>query len=319
MTVAGVRTAPGLSGSARRVRHSSETRSGPELPYRRQYPGGDPRLPGMRRRRRGPRDRRRTGGPYRRPGRRGRSTCTRSRWIEASRRRSPPLCEVTRRSACTSRTSSRRPSKTSSRYPPCARAICPIRWQGLSSSSRCSDCRPCVATASWSSERWRNGWQPRRGPRPTASFRCGSSCTRGSCERALSPRTIFYPQPHVDSSLLVLDRRPREELPSIDPERLRAVVQAAFGQRRKTLANALSAGLGLPRQLVLDTIHESRPTCKRARGAAVARAVRCAGRPARAAEQLTRSMDAEECAGARATPTSGDAAVQVRLEARRAV
>ena len=68
-------------------------------------------------------------------------------------------------------------------------------------------------------------------------------------------RTIFYPQPHVDSSLLVVDRRPREETPSIDPERLRAVVQAAFGQRRKTLANALSAGLGLPRQLVLDTIH----------------------------------------------------------------
>jgi 16S rRNA (adenine1518-N6/adenine1519-N6)-dimethyltransferase len=68
-------------------------------------------------------------------------------------------------------------------------------------------------------------------------------------------RTIFYPQPHVDSSLLVLDRRPREELPSIGPERLRAVVQAAFGQRRKTLTNALSAGLGLPRQLVLDTIH----------------------------------------------------------------
>jgi 16S rRNA (adenine1518-N6/adenine1519-N6)-dimethyltransferase len=67
-------------------------------------------------------------------------------------------------------------------------------------------------------------------------------------------RTIFHPQPRVDSSLLVLDRRPREELPSIRPERLRAVVQAAFGQRRKTLANALSAGLGLPRQLVLDII-----------------------------------------------------------------
>jgi len=68
-------------------------------------------------------------------------------------------------------------------------------------------------------------------------------------------RTIFYPQPHVDSSLLVLDRRPREELPLIAPERLRTVVQAAFGQRRKTLANAVSAGLGLPRQQVLDAIH----------------------------------------------------------------
>jgi 16S rRNA (adenine1518-N6/adenine1519-N6)-dimethyltransferase len=70
-------------------------------------------------------------------------------------------------------------------------------------------------------------------------------------------RSIFYPQPHVDSSLIVLDRLPRKRLPSCDPAGLRAVIQAAFGQRRKTLANALSAGLRLPREqtlALLDTL-----------------------------------------------------------------
>ncbi len=69
-------------------------------------------------------------------------------------------------------------------------------------------------------------------------------------------RSIFYPQPHVDSSLLVLERLPAERLPACEPERLRVVIQAAFGQRRKTLANALSAGLGLPRERVLEVIGE---------------------------------------------------------------
>jgi 16S rRNA (adenine1518-N6/adenine1519-N6)-dimethyltransferase len=64
-------------------------------------------------------------------------------------------------------------------------------------------------------------------------------------------RTIFFPQPHVDSTLIVLERKAPEELPNVSAARLREVVQAAFGQRRKTLANALSAGLGLTREQVL--------------------------------------------------------------------
>ena len=67
-------------------------------------------------------------------------------------------------------------------------------------------------------------------------------------------RSIFYPQPHVDSSLVVLDRLPAERLPAVEPARLRAVIQAAFGQRRKTLVNALSAGLGLPREEALAMV-----------------------------------------------------------------
>ncbi len=67
-------------------------------------------------------------------------------------------------------------------------------------------------------------------------------------------RSIFYPRPRVDSSLVVLDRLPVEQLPSCDSTRLRLVIQAAFGQRRKTLVNALSAGLGLPRDQVLAMV-----------------------------------------------------------------
>jgi 16S rRNA (adenine1518-N6/adenine1519-N6)-dimethyltransferase len=61
-------------------------------------------------------------------------------------------------------------------------------------------------------------------------------------------RSIFYPQPHVDSTLIVLDRRPPNEITTLEPAVLRQVVQAAFGQRRKTLVNALSAGLHVERE-----------------------------------------------------------------------
>jgi 16S rRNA (adenine1518-N6/adenine1519-N6)-dimethyltransferase len=67
-------------------------------------------------------------------------------------------------------------------------------------------------------------------------------------------RTIFFPQPHVDSTLIVLERRAEEELPTVAPAIMREVVQAAFGQRRKTLANALSAGLHLPREWAAGVI-----------------------------------------------------------------
>lgn len=65
-------------------------------------------------------------------------------------------------------------------------------------------------------------------------------------------RSIFYPQPNVDSTLIVLSRLSEEQLPSLEPERLREVIQAAFGQRRKTLVNSLSAGLGISREKALQ-------------------------------------------------------------------
>ena len=67
-------------------------------------------------------------------------------------------------------------------------------------------------------------------------------------------RSIFYPQPHVDSTLIVLERRGEEELAAIEAPVLREVVQAAFGQRRKTLVNALSAGLPVPREWAAEAV-----------------------------------------------------------------
>ncbi|NLO26689.1 MAG: ribosomal RNA small subunit methyltransferase A [Actinobacteria bacterium] len=61
-------------------------------------------------------------------------------------------------------------------------------------------------------------------------------------------RSIFFPRPNVDSSLVVLDRLPAERLPKAEPACLRAVIQAAFGQRRKTLVNSLAAGLRITRE-----------------------------------------------------------------------
>jgi len=57
-------------------------------------------------------------------------------------------------------------------------------------------------------------------------------------------RNCFYPAPGVDSSLVLLCRRPAAGEP-VGRAALAAVVKAAFGQRRKTLLSAL-AGSRLP-------------------------------------------------------------------------
>ena len=67
-------------------------------------------------------------------------------------------------------------------------------------------------------------------------------------------RSIFYPQPNVDSSLVVFERRPSGLLPAVGPAALRRVIQAGFGQRRKTLVNALTAGLDIPRAQALALV-----------------------------------------------------------------
>jgi 16S rRNA (adenine1518-N6/adenine1519-N6)-dimethyltransferase len=53
------------------------------------------------------------------------------------------------------------------------------------------------------------------------------------------PRTAFFPRPRVDSAVVRLDMRLRPEF-EVEETALRAVVRAAFGQRRKTLRRALA-------------------------------------------------------------------------------
>jgi 16S rRNA (adenine1518-N6/adenine1519-N6)-dimethyltransferase len=50
------------------------------------------------------------------------------------------------------------------------------------------------------------------------------------------PPTVFKPPPKVMSAVFTLDQKPLETVPF---EALRTVVKAAFGQRRKTLRNAI--------------------------------------------------------------------------------
>jgi 16S rRNA (adenine1518-N6/adenine1519-N6)-dimethyltransferase len=64
--------------------------------------------------------------------------------------------------------------------------------------------------------------------------------------RVLAPvsRHVFVPEPHVDSVLLEVTRRRHPAAAGLDPATLGRVIDVAFGQRRKTLRNALR-GLGL--------------------------------------------------------------------------
>ena len=59
------------------------------------------------------------------------------------------------------------------------------------------------------------------------------------------PPGAFSPPPRVESAVLHLATHRVPPVPVADPARFAAVVRAAFSQRRKSLANALAAGLGV--------------------------------------------------------------------------
>ncbi|MCX7892119.1 MAG: 16S rRNA (adenine(1518)-N(6)/adenine(1519)-N(6))-dimethyltransferase RsmA [Burkholderiales bacterium] len=58
------------------------------------------------------------------------------------------------------------------------------------------------------------------------------------------PPGAFRPRPKVDSAVVRMVPRPADELGLHDPALFAAIVAAAFGQRRKTLRNALSRIVG---------------------------------------------------------------------------
>jgi 16S rRNA (adenine1518-N6/adenine1519-N6)-dimethyltransferase len=64
------------------------------------------------------------------------------------------------------------------------------------------------------------------------------------------PPGAFRPPPKVDSAVLHLRVLREARVPLDDPRRFESVVRAAFAQRRKMLANAVGAGLGLPLDVV---------------------------------------------------------------------
>ena len=62
------------------------------------------------------------------------------------------------------------------------------------------------------------------------------------------PPSCFVPQPKVTSTVIRLTRRERPPVGVKDEALLFRVIRAAFNQRRKTLPNALAAGLGIHRE-----------------------------------------------------------------------
>ena len=97
---------------------------------------------------------------------------------------------------------------------------------------------------SCSSARWPSAWRRRPARKVYGSL---SVLTQVACDVRLAfgvPPGAFSPPPQVDSAVIHLRRRAAPPVPIAEPARFRAVVRAAFAQRRKNLANALAAGLG---------------------------------------------------------------------------
>lgn len=64
------------------------------------------------------------------------------------------------------------------------------------------------------------------------------------------PPSCFIPQPKVTSSVIRLKRRDVKPAEVSDEELLFKIIRAAFNQRRKTLVNALSSGVGINKETV---------------------------------------------------------------------
>ncbi len=64
----------------------------------------------------------------------------------------------------------------------------------------------------------------------------------------LVPPNCFIPRPNVGSAVIRLLRFPAPPVTVSDEAYLFSVIRAAFGQRRKTLLNALAGGLSIPKE-----------------------------------------------------------------------
>jgi len=71
-------------------------------------------------------------------------------------------------------------------------------------------------------------------------------------------RGSFFPVPNVDSAVLRLTPRPAPPVEVPDEALFFRVIRAAFNQRRKTAANAISAGLSLDKSAVLAAMERAR-------------------------------------------------------------
>ncbi len=71
------------------------------------------------------------------------------------------------------------------------------------------------------------------------------------------PRSMFIPQPNVDSIVLKLLIRKEKPVELLDKDMFFACVKAGFGQRRKTLQNSLMSIQGISKDIVTASLEAS--------------------------------------------------------------
>jgi len=71
------------------------------------------------------------------------------------------------------------------------------------------------------------------------------------------PKSNFYPQPKVNSAVVKITRHSIPAAAPRDEELMYKVIDAAFGQRRKTLANALASSLGVDKGKIIEIVKET--------------------------------------------------------------
>ena len=69
-------------------------------------------------------------------------------------------------------------------------------------------------------------------------------------------RGSFIPVPNIDSSVIKIDIDKDKRYGKIDERFFFKVVKAGFSQRRKTLANSLSAMLGISKEIIYEILSD---------------------------------------------------------------
>ncbi len=76
---------------------------------------------------------------------------------------------------------------------------------------------------------------------------------------ATVPAGAFFPPPKIDSAILLIETYPPDEqpCPNVDTTRFFDIARAGFGQKRKQLANSLTAGLKLDKALIQEALQRA--------------------------------------------------------------
>ena len=92
------------------------------------------------------------------------------------------------------------------------------------------------------------------GTRASSAISCAVSYYAQSKMMFTAAPGSFYPAPKVTSAVVRMDIRPAPAVEVADEEGYFALIRAAFGQRRKTAANAIASGLSRPKEGVIAAI-----------------------------------------------------------------